>query len=79
MKLEAVGHSDVFVVKFKANGELAWLQRVGGPSEEIPSAIAVQPNGNAYVIGDFNSHINLGNVKLNAIGSYDIFVARIRD
>ena len=46
---------DAFVAKFTSTGALAWLTYVGGKGDDVPHAIAVDPQGNVYIAGFTNS------------------------
>lgn len=53
--LTAFGGSDVFVSKFDPSGELLWARQLGGNSTDRCTAIAVDPQGNVYTAGTFQS------------------------
>lgn len=44
--------SDYLTVKYDSVGNEAWQARYDGGSDEVPSAIAVDPDGNSYVTGN---------------------------
>ncbi len=46
---------DAFVAKFSASGALIYLTFLGGQSDDFASSLAVDPAGNAYVVGMTNS------------------------
>ena len=75
------GLSDGFVTKFNASGSgLMYSTYLGGTQSEQPNGIAVDANGNAYVVGDTES-INFP--TKNALqgdpsdGNTDAFVAKL--
>src|SRR4030095_4805578 len=47
----AVGGTDVFVAKFDANGTRLWARQFGSTSNDNARGIAVDSNGNAFVVG----------------------------
>jgi cysteine-rich repeat protein len=54
--LTATGSSgDMFVVRLDAAGGLAWVTAVGGAGFEGPTAMALDPSANAYVVGWVNN------------------------
>ncbi|HTB15105.1 MAG TPA: SBBP repeat-containing protein [Bryobacteraceae bacterium] len=44
-------NGDAFVVKFSPAGALVYLTYLGGSGDDAASAVAVDPSGNAYVVG----------------------------
>jgi hypothetical protein len=45
------GQSDAFVSKLNTSGSLVYSTYLGGSDQDVPSGIAVDASGNAYVIG----------------------------
>lgn len=74
--LVSAGGSDIFLVKFRANGSLAWSQRYGGAGADNASAIAVTPAGDAYITGTFASSVDFGGGPLASAGNFDMFIAK---
>ncbi|MEI7587006.1 SBBP repeat-containing protein [Runella sp.] len=86
-----LGTNDVFIAKYNSNGDLAWVQRITGDNNlsmnEEGKSIAVDDNGNVYVIGQvsnnagfFNSPADVRsgspNIRRQPNGSGDAFVAK---
>lgn len=75
------GTSDMFVVRYDANGNVQWAKRAGSYGSETGYSCAVDQNGNIYVVGQFDSpNITFGSFNLgNSAGIdmyYDIFIAK---
>ncbi len=51
------GVSDVFLLKYTPDGELAWANHLGGSAAEQASDVAVDADGNAIVVGGYNSAV----------------------
>ena len=76
--LGSAGFNDVYVAKYSARGELRWAVRAGGTDDDSGLALALDPQGNIYVAGDFNSpEMAFGDTVLRPVGSYDVFVAKL--
>lgn len=61
--------SDFFVAKFDTTGNPIWVNYYGGSKIETSKAIALDPNGNIFVSGNFNStDITIGTNTFNQIG-----------
>ncbi len=45
------GECDIFIAKFSSDGNLIWGKQLGTPEEDVPRDIAVDPEGNIYVVG----------------------------
>ena len=49
------GTSDAFVAKLAPDGSMLWSTFLGGSDQDVPVALAVDAQGNAYVIGNTTS------------------------
>ncbi len=76
--LTSAGRDDVFVGKI-TGGEFEWAVRAGGAEDDYGVDLAVDPVGNVYLTGSFESSTaRFGAVELRNSGKYDdIFVARL--
>ena len=75
--LTNVGLSDVFLVKYDANGNVLWATSAGGTDTDESCSLALDASGNAYVTGNFSSPtITFGATTLTNSGSYDIFLVK---
>lgn len=45
------GKTDLFVMRFQADGQQIWSQQLGSPETETASGVAVDSQGAAYVVG----------------------------
>ena len=74
------GGSDVFMIKLDNSGDLLWVNTMGGPAFDTPSRIAIDNQGNTYVIGYFegiiNAVTNTGTEQLISNGAEDIFIGK---
>jgi hypothetical protein len=75
---------DAFVTKLDASGNFLWTKTFAGSSSVVPSAaldagqgIAVDSQGNVFVIGSFQGTMNLGSSSLNSNGILDVFVLKL--
>lgn len=50
-------YSDIFTAKYSSNGSLLWAKSFGSDYNESVSGLSVDPNGNLFLIGYFNSPI----------------------
>lgn len=48
--LTSAGGTDVLVAKYSSGGTLAWAQTAGGTRSDVGKSIAVDTNGNSYVL-----------------------------
>jgi fibronectin type 3 domain-containing protein len=65
------GDVDMFVAKYSASGTHLWSRRVGGSQAETPAAVAVDGQGNVWVVGRFFETTDLGGGTLTAVGGLD--------
>ncbi|MEO8759664.1 MAG: T9SS type A sorting domain-containing protein [Bacteroidia bacterium] len=47
--------TDIFVAKYKANGNLSWARTVGGTGNDYGYGITNGPNNSLYITGEFDS------------------------
>jgi hypothetical protein len=74
------GYTDSYIVKYGASGNVLWAKKLGGDSDDYTSSVAVDPNGNLFITGEFmSSTIAFGStIVTNAnVGSFDFFVAKL--
>ncbi|HEU4365582.1 MAG TPA: SBBP repeat-containing protein [Candidatus Krumholzibacteria bacterium] len=74
--LVADNQTDIFLVKFDADGNHVWSQRFGDFGPDYGNAVAVDAAGNVIVCGLFQNTVDFGGGPLISAGSYDIFVAK---
>ncbi|CAN93575.1 hypothetical protein sce3416 [Sorangium cellulosum So ce56] len=67
---------DVFVVQFEANGAAGWVRTFGGAKDQWARDIAMDPFGNAVIVGNATGQIDFGNGPL-ALEDSSGFVAKI--
>ena len=79
--LSSAGGQDIFIAKYNASGNYVWANRIGGASNDIAYAIALDGSGNVHVTGymqgsnvDFDP--GAGTANLSSVGGRDIFIAK---
>lgn len=50
------GKADIFIVKYDADGNVLWAKSAGGDKDDYSYAIALDDNGNCYIVGSFISY-----------------------
>jgi hypothetical protein len=76
--LTSSGGFDAFIVKFDgASGEHLWSRRLGGSEDQAALSVAVDPEGNVLVVGEFLGQMSVGGGNtLTSAGGNDMFVAK---
>lgn len=84
--LSVAGANDVFIAKYNSNGDMAWVQRITGDGTDEGKGIAVDANGDIYVVGQVSTNAGFFNTTANVIsnspvrrqtnGPTDVFVAK---
>lgn len=74
--LAAEGLDDIFVARVGAAGQVLWVARAGGASQDVVRDIALDVAGNVYVVGNFRGIARFGASTLTATGR-DGFVAKL--
>lgn len=68
---------DAFVVKYDAQGNLLWAERIGGNSSDEGQSITTDTSGNVIVTGYYTSpEIIFGTDTFHNMGFYDVFIAK---
>lgn len=79
--LPGIGSTDVFVGKYTTAGELLWVGRVGGISQDDCNAITVDKDGNVLIAGYFlaTGDFDPGSAVFNltSAGSWDTFIVKL--
>src|SRR5205823_6448686 len=72
----SAGGADIFVAKYRAGGTVEWARRAGGTSDDKGQGIAVDRNGNVFVVGNFNGNVDFSGTTLTGAGSDDVFLTK---
>jgi hypothetical protein len=67
--------ADAFVAKFNGNGLHQWSASFGGPGDQRAEGVAVDSEGNVFVIGKFSGNLNFGGGDLGPVEEEDGFLA----
>jgi hypothetical protein len=75
--LTSAGNADIYLAKYDPNGTLLWAVRAGGNAFDSAEGLAVDANGDALVVGRFQSTATFGGAgAVSSNGSSDVFVAK---
>ena len=74
VELNSRGGSDVFIAVIGPNGDLEWLEQLGGAGDDQPLGVAVGPDGSFAVTGAFRGAASIQEFELTSAGGSDIFV-----
>ncbi|MFO0591560.1 MAG: SBBP repeat-containing protein [Polyangiaceae bacterium] len=70
------GGNDAFVASYDYLGAHQWSKRFGDAAAQSAAAIAVDPQGNVYVVGDNAGVIDPGGGNLTTAGLADVFLVK---
>ncbi len=76
------GSDDIFLVKYKSDGNVLWAKKAGNTDSDIGKSVAADTSGNVYLTGYFESNnISFGAINLTINGTYgypntDVFIAK---
>lgn len=73
----ANGFEDAFLAKYGPAGELLWLRTYGDDFEQRARSVALAPDGDILVAGEFRGQIDLGGGPFASAGYDDVFLARL--
>ncbi len=65
------GDADVFVAKYTTDGNLVWVNQLGGANSDLSLCIDVDYAGNIYLAGSYEYNIQLDNFHLSTPNVYN--------
>lgn len=72
---------DIFISKLDSLGNFGWAKQIGGTSDDIAYAIAVDTYDNVYITGSFESTVdfdpNAGTYNFTADSLFDMFITKL--
>jgi len=78
--LTSAGFTDAFLIKYDAGGNFLWVKSVGGASMDRGSNVAVDDNGNVYVVGYYSDTVDFdpgeGTSSSTSAGTRDVFLSK---
>lgn len=74
--LTSAGGNDGFVAKYDPNGNVLWVQSVGGSGNDQANEITVDSASNIFVAGEFSTASAFGATNLTSLGGTDAFIAK---
>ncbi len=76
--LQSAGSLDAMVAKYDAAGTLQWIRTFGGLALDRAIAVALGPNGELAITGQFMGTVDFDAVQLiSQAGTQDVFVLRL--
>jgi hypothetical protein len=72
-----LANGEIFISKFKANGELVWLKHLGGGEDNDVAYSLSCGNDGVYVSGFFQGSLSVGDFNFVAVAGTDGFVAAL--
>ena len=76
--LDTAGGTDIYVVKYKANGTVVWAKGFGGSLSDNAYGLCVDRWGYVYITGTFtSSKLFFGGYGLRNSGGQDLFLAKL--
>lgn len=74
----SAGFTDVYIARIGVNGQVDWVESVGGTGADKPGAVAIDAEGGPVVTGHFFETVDFdsgpGNAALASAGDQDVFV-----
>lgn len=78
--LMAYGGTDVFLAKYRPNGQYIWAKQIGGSSSESAYSMALSTKGNVFLTGSFRDTADFdpssGSATLTSYYQNDLFLAK---
>tara|TARA_R110002049_G_scaffold679_9_gene4020 strand:- start:4699 stop:6282 length:1584 start_codon:yes stop_codon:yes gene_type:complete len=75
---DAIGETDMWVLKTDNTGNVLWQNTIGGNEEEIVNSIEKTADG-GFILGGFSNSNISGDKTEDARGSYDFWIVKIKD
>jgi hypothetical protein len=68
--------SDVFLIKYAADGSLVFANGYGGTSTTMGRCVSADGQNNIYISGGFRGTVTFGNNTLTSSAGYDVFIVK---
>lgn len=75
-QLVSGGQSDIFIVKYNSSGDLQWAKRAGGSAYMKANDLAVDKEGNVYVVGEYRDSVSFNSKWIYASYATDVFTVK---
>jgi fibronectin type 3 domain-containing protein len=75
--LQSAGASDILLLKLSSSGSVSWAKAFGTSWDETPAAVAVDPQGNVLLAGNFVVSMDLGGPIVWGNQSWNVFVLKL--
>jgi hypothetical protein len=75
--LTSLGGQDGYVAKVNAVGDFVWARRMGGAGNDFAAGLALAPNGQVFVSGDYRDNASFGATVLISVSMVDAFVVSL--
>ncbi|MCG6118528.1 MAG: hypothetical protein MEQ07_10125 [Aquimonas sp.] len=76
--ITAEGLDDIFVARLSPGGQVVWLARAGGPSQDTVETLALDVAGNVFIVGSFRGTARFGSSSRTAVvGTTDGYIAKL--
>lgn len=72
----SIGGSDLLIYALNEDGEFEWSIADGGPGNQIAQEVHCDAEGNIYIMGKFNSTMELNGMSFQSNGAFDMFLAK---
>ncbi|MBD0260054.1 MAG: hypothetical protein ICV83_30415, partial [Cytophagales bacterium] len=63
-------YNDIYFAKYDSTGQLAWVRRIGCPTQDAAQVVGVDGEGGAYIAGSFSGVISFGDTTMLAGHSF---------
>ena len=70
------GGEDGLLIRFTADGQAVWVNRIAGPGNERVLAITSDANGNVFATGYFEQTVGVSGTFVDSKGGKDIYLAK---
>jgi hypothetical protein len=77
IRLSSFGSSDPYVVKLSPTGAVLWARSWGSPGEDSSHGVAVDADGNVFVLVSFDQTLSLGGDPFVPRGSFDAALVKL--
>lgn len=77
--ITSVDTEDCYIAKYDKNGNFIWVKSFGGEGSQCGNSLAIQPNGDILLAGNFENELLINDTIIKYGWSNSVFIVKLND